>query len=414
MSYQRVKGSYDIVPTSDEAWKESAFWHFIENHVHTLAKKYALEEIRPPVFEYTDLFLRSVGSETDIVSKEMYTFEDRGGRSLSLRPELTASILRAYIENGLQQTPSQRYYYLGSCFRYERSQKGRYRQFTQFDVEILGDKDPTVDVEVISCFLELLTNLGLEKYTLKINTLGDLISRKNYVTALKEYLETKKHLLSEDSQRRLVTNPMRILDSKEASDQALLQEAPSLREFLSRETLSHFQEVCNLLDSLGISYQIDEKLVRGLDYYIDTVFEVVASDDKGAQNALGGGGRYDGLLKQLGGPDLPGIGFGIGIERVMQALIAEGKAPLRESGPQFFIIPLSKEAKTAGFLLLQKYRKEGKSALLFNKNFQIKKGLQAAEAMHAQEAVILGEEELEKKVITIKNLRTRQERKESL
>ena len=414
MNYQRVKGSYDIIPKSDEPWKEASAWHFLEKMVRTITKRYALEEIRTPIFEYTDLFIRTVGTETDIVSKEMYTFMDKGDRSLSLRPELTAPLLRAYIENGLTQVHPQRYYYMGPCFRYDRAQKGRYRQFTQFGIEILGEKDPAVDVETITCFLDLLQELNLQQFTLKINTIGDLSCRKEYALALQKHLFSHKSSLSEESKRRLTTNPLRILDSKEACDQALLEDAPILSDFISPSSLAHFEKVLSILTALSIPFQKEPRLVRGLDYYVDTVFEVVTRDDKGAQNALGGGGRYDGLVKQLGGPEVPAIGFGCGLERILQALVAEGKRPPKKEGPDYFIIPLSEEAKKRSFILAHRYRRLGKSVSLFLKNFHIKKGLQAAEQYGAKEAVIVGDEELGTGTVTIKNLTSREERKEKL
>ena len=405
--FHHVKGSYDIVPESEESWKESSAWHRFETTALELSALFGFQEIRTPVFEYTETFTRSVGEETDVISKEMYTFLDKADRSISLRPEMTASIVRAYIENGLHHKECDRFFYMGPCFRYDRMQKGRYRQFHQFGAEIFGVKDPYLDVETIHFLMQLYKRLDLKNISLKINAIGDKESRKTFAKALQSYFTPFAKELSEDSKRRLITNPMRILDSKAECDQALKKNAPNILEFLSAEGKSFFDDVLKGLTSLKIPYVIDSSLVRGLDYYCDTVFEVVSTTDSGAQNALGGGGRYDGLMKEMGGEDLAGFGFGTGIERILQHM-SISKAI---TGPMFYIIPLSAEAKSLSFSLVDTLRNSGKSALLHFKNYNLKKGLQRASALQAHYAVLIGDEELSSKVLTIKCLSTREEKK---
>lgn len=412
--FHRVKGSYDIVPESEERWKESACWQHFEAKARELSSIYGFQEIRPPIFEYTEVFTRSVGEETDVISKEMYTFFDKAERSLSLRPELTASIVRAFVENGLHHKECDRFFYLGPCFRYDRMQKGRYRQFHQFGVELFGPRDPYLDIETMHFLLQFYKSLGLSNISLKINSIGDKEIRKEFEEALKAYFTPFKKALSEDSQRRLLINPLRILDSKEECDQALAKNAPRISEFLTPLRKTFFEDVLQGLSSLGIAYTIDPSLVRGLDYYSDTVFEVVSTNDLGAQNALGGGGRYDGLMKDLGGEDLPGFGFATGIERVLQNMLTENVLPQTESGPEFYIIPLSIASKAYCFTVLNTLRTKGKSALLHLKNCNLKKGLQKASSLRAKFAIFVGDEELSSGVLTLKCLSTREEKKISL
>jgi histidyl-tRNA synthetase len=412
--FQKVKGSFDIVPEDAEKWREAGAWQHFERVARKLAALYGFEEIRTPVFEHTEVFTRSAGAESDVVLKEMYTFLDKGDRSLSLRPELTAPIVRAFIENSLFQKGCDRFFYMGPCFRYDRMQKGRYRQFHQFGVELFGPKDPYLDAETIYFLLKLYNSLGITKTTLKINSIGDKEIRDQFAKALKEYFKEFEKQLSEDSQRRLVTNPFRILDSKEECDQALVKNAPKICEFLTPLRRTFFEDVLKALDLLKTPYVVDYNLVRGLDYYTDTVFEVVSTTDSGAQNALGGGGRYDGLMKALGGPDLPGFGFGTGIERVLQSMLAENALNTEKEGPNYYLIPLSPPAKTVCFSLMTALRDQGKSALLYSKNYQAKKGLSEAVSANAQFAILAGDEELESNTLTVKCLKTREEKKISL
>ena len=408
---QRVKGAFDIVPECAEKWRESHVWQQFEDTARELANLYSFQEIRTPIFEYTEVFTRSAGEESDVVSKEMYTFFDKAERSLSLRPELTAPIVRAYIENGLQQLKCDRFFYMGPCFRYDRMQKGRYRQFHQFGAELFGPKDPYLDAEAIHFLMELYKKLGIKNTTLKINSIGDKDTRETYAKVLQGYFSPFFKELSPDSQRRLSTNPLRILDSKDEGDRELAKKAPQIAEFLKPYRRTFFEDVLKRLSLLDIPYVIEEGLVRGLDYYCDTVFEIVANGDLGAQSALGGGGRYDGLMKELGGPDLPGFGFGTGIERALLSMIAENCLPENKAGPDYYIIPLSSASKEYCFSLMKDLREKGKSALMHTKNFTLKKGLSDASDILAENALIIGDEELAENCITLKNLASRESRR---
>ncbi|NGX30517.1 MAG: Histidine--tRNA ligase, partial [Candidatus Anoxychlamydiales bacterium] len=319
MKYQIPKGLFDILPNAKESFKEVNRWQYLESIINKLAIDYNFEEIRVPIFEKTELFLRGVGATSDIASKELYTFLDKAKRSMSLRPEGTASVMRAFIENNLSQEKKfHKLYYMGPMFRYDRPQKGRYRQHHQLGVEIIGDKSFEIDAEVIDMLVTLFKRLELKNLKLLINSIGDLETRTNYKKALLDFLKPNFENLSEESKARFDKNPMRILDSKDERDKKILKEAPSILDFLSDAAKKHFENLLNLLDKLDIKYEVDSKLVRGLDYYDDTVFEVVSEKLGGAQNSLGGGGRYNSLLKSLGGPDLPGIGFACGLERILQ------------------------------------------------------------------------------------------------
>ena len=337
-----------------------------------------------------------------LFQKKCILFLDKGDRSVSLRPELTAPVVRAFIENGLHHKACDRFFYMGPCFRYDRMQKGRYRQFHQFGCEAFGQKDPALDAEIIEFLMHLYAELGVKNISLNINTVGTKEIRSRFAKALQDYFTPIKSKLSEDSQRRLITNPMRILDSKE--DRDLCARAPSIQEFLSLEERTFFESVCS---HLSVPYKLDASLVRGLDYYCDTVFEVVSVTDTGAQNALGGGGRYDGLMKALGGEDLPGFGFGTGIERVLQHI----EIPPLRKGPEFYLIPLSEEAKDLSNRLARDLRKNNVSVLVHRKNYNAKKGLQQAVALQATQAVLIGDEEIQSRMVTIKQLATREERR---
>ncbi|MBM3192678.1 MAG: histidine--tRNA ligase [Chlamydiae bacterium] len=409
--FHRVKGSYDIIPESDETWKESSLWHHFEKTARLLSSLYGFKEIRTPVFEHTDVFTRSAGEESDVISKEMYTFFDKSERSLSLRPELTAPIVRAFIENNLHQKECDRFFYMGPCFRYDRMQKGRYRQFHQFGVELFAPKDPYLDAETIYFLLELYKELGLKNTSLKINSIGDKEIRENFSSALKTHFAPFFNNLSSDSQRRFHTNPLRILDSKDPSDREICKNAPKIEEFLTPAKTTFFKDVLKILDSLKVSYEIDQTLVRGLDYYCDTVFEVVSTSDLGAQNALGGGGRYDGLMKEMGGQDLPGFGFATGIERILLSMSSEGSTIREKEGPLYYFIPLSPPSKEVCFKLMTHLRKQKKSSLCFSKNYTLKKGLAEASKVHATYAVLVGEEEMSTNTATVKCLETRVEKK---
>jgi histidyl-tRNA synthetase len=409
MKYQRVKGCYDLYENPDEGWKDPSLWWFFEKEAVSLANRYGFRRIVTPVFEYTDVFTRTAGEESDVVSKEMYTFEDRGGRMLSLRPEITASVIRAYIENGLYQHSDNRFFYLGPCWRYDRAQKGRYRQFSQFGIELLGESTPLSDAEAIAMLLDFYNAIGLKNTTLLINSIGNSEERKVFASALREYFKPHLPSLSEDSKRRFETNPLRILDSKDPKDKEIGASAPVISDFISQKSKEHFQSCCEKLDLLNISYTVEPRLVRGLDYYCDTVFEVLANDDIGAQNTLGGGGRYNGLVKQMGGPDLPGIGWATGIERVLQTLLLQKSISESHKGPQYYFIPLSERAVNFCLESVTNLRRALIPAMLHQKNYNVKKGLQSAEHLHAKYAIIVGDEELDNHTIKLKDLSSRAE-----
>jgi histidyl-tRNA synthetase len=408
MKIQIPKGTFDILPVSpEEPWQLSALWQFVEETVSQVARDYHYQEIRTPIYERTELFDRGVG-ETSDVSKEMFTFEDKGGRSLSLRPEGTASVMRSFIEHNLAQQKSvHKFYYMGPMFRYERPQLGRYRQFHHFGVEVIGVAGPAQDAEVIDLLYQIYTRLGLKNLKVKINTVGDLESRSLYKAALIKYFTPHLSALSSDSKIRFEKNPLRILDSKDPHDKILVAEAPSILAHLSDEAKTHFQQVCNLLDQIQVPYEIDDKIVRGLDYYNKTVFEVI-SEDLGAQNTIGGGGRYDGLLASLGGPDLPGVGFATGLERVLQVMLAQKTPFATKPGPFIYFIPLGEEARDKCFTLatLCRHHKIAAEVDLLAKKVAV--GLQNAARSNATYCALIGSDELHSGHIQLKNLETRQ------
>ncbi|MBN0989141.1 histidine--tRNA ligase [Amphritea sp. ZJ14W] len=332
-----IRGMNDILPD------QTPVWHFLENSVKSVLGAYGYSEIRMPIVEQTDLFKRSIGEVTDIVEKEMYTFEDRNGESLTLRPEGTASCVRAGEEHGLLFNQAQRLWYQGPMFRYEKPQKGRYRQFHQIGVETFGMSAADIDAEVIMLSARLWKQLGIiDSVTLQLNSLGSNEARTEYKAALVEYLSARKDQLDEDSQRRLSSNPLRILDSKDPQTQSLLDGAPSLSDYLDDESREHFADLCEMLDQAGIAYELNPRLVRGLDYYCKTVFEWV-TDKLGAQGTVCAGGRYDGLVKQLGGRPTPAVGFAMGVERLI--LLLETLAVIPESVKQPFDLYLAAEHK---------------------------------------------------------------------
>ncbi len=346
MKYAIPPGVFDIIPVDNqEMWKSSYLWAYVEQMIRKTAHNYGYQEVRTPLFERTELFQRSAGNTSDIVSKEMYTFEDKGGRSLSLRPEGTAPVMRAFIEHRLDQKRSiQKLFYISPMFRYERAQAGRYRQHHQFGAEVIGNASAEQDAELIDFLYTLYRRLGLKNLTLFINSIGDCTSRQIFRQALKDYLTPYAASLSPESQARLAINPLRILDSKNPQDHVIVAQAPSILDFLSNEAQAHFEELKSLLDLLNIPYQVNPLLVRGLDYYNKTVFEIVAGE-LGAQNSIGGGGRYDGLLPILGGPDLPSIGFGTGIERILQTMLHQNVWMPSIDHPILFLVAMEKKQK---------------------------------------------------------------------
>lgn len=404
--YSITRGVFDILPEDTELWRQVHLWHYVEERARALCKAYHYHEVRTPLFETTDLFTQSIGTTSDIVKKEMFTFEDRGGRSLTLRPEGTAPVLRAFIEKNLaQQSHLHKFFYLYPLFRYERQQAGRYRQHHQFGVEAIGASSPFQDVEVILLLWTFYQALGLRDLTLHLHSIGDEEARRLFRDQLKEYLRPHLSNLSEESRERYDTNPLRILDSKAPEDKALLAEAPRMLELLGPASRAHFTRVCELLTEMGIPFLIDHRLVRGLDYYTDTVFEVT-SDAIGAQNSLGGGGRYDGLLKRLGGPDLPSCGFGTGLERVLQTMIAQGVALPPFPTPLLMLLPLREAAKTKAFHLAAALRAQGYTVEIDLQDRKLKQALRYADQIHARFVLIIGEEELASGKAELKEMAT--------
>lgn len=415
MKYPIPPGVFDIIPAdSQELWKSSYLWAFVEKTIRETARDFGYLEIRTPLFERTELFQRSVGDTSDIVSKEMYTFEDKGGRSLSLRPEGTAPVLRAFIEHHMDQSPSShKLFYIAPMFRYERSQAGRYRQHHQFGTEAIGNGSPEQDAEIIALLITLYQRLGLTNLTLFINSIGDLPSRLAFRQALKEFLLPNLSLLSPDSQSRFETNPLRILDSKDPRDREIVARAPSILDFLGESERTHFEDLKRLLDLLKIPYQVNPLLVRGLDYYNKTVFEVVAGE-LGAQNSIGGGGRYDGLIQTLGGPDLPSIGFGTGIERIIQTMINQGVELPKPEHPALFLIAMGDQAKAPCFEILHAARKQGIPSQMDFSGKKVGKLMQVASHVGASFVVVIGDHELESQEIEIKEMSTGHKMKSSL
>ncbi len=411
MHYTIPKGTFDILPHDPDpegGWRESHLWQYVEQIMRSLSEHYGFLEIRTPLFEAAELFIRGVGEGSDIVSKEMYLFQDKAGRELALRPEGTACVMRAFIEKHLdQQAGIKKFFYINPMFRYERPQAGRYRQHHQFGVEVIGDGSPECDGEVIALLVEIYKQLGLQNLSVNLNSVGDAQTRTAFHKALKEFLSPQKEQLSADSQIRLEKNPLRILDSKDPTDQQLLQNAPSILDFLSPKAKEHFQRTIGLLQKAEIAFEVTPKLVRGLDYYNGVVFEVT-SGELGAQNSVGGGGRYDGLLSTLGGPDLPSIGFGTGLERVIQTMLKQ-KAPLpSKKSPLLFLIPVGEKAKEAVFTLLLNLRRQFYVEVDWSSK-RIGHSLSLADTMGAIYALVLGEEELGSGQIKVKNMKTRQE-----
>lgn len=407
MDLSSPKGTYDIIPDETDLtlmWRQSHLWHYVEKIFLKNATNFGFKEIRTPLFERTELFQRGVGESSDIVQKEMYTFEDKGGRSMTLRPEMTASVMRAFVEKGLQnQSLIHKLFYMGPMFRYDRPQAGRYRQFFQFGVEAIGSSAPEQDVEVIDMLFSICQHLGLKNLTLNINSVGDAESRANYCAALKDFLISKKDKLSKDSQIRLHLNTLRILDSKDPQDHEQLQGAPKLEDFLSDESKVHFNKVLQLLDLLKIPYFINPKLVRGLDYYNKTVFELT-SGDIGSQNAIGGGGRYDGLMKSLGGADLPSVGFAIGIERILQTMINQHIEFPSKPVADLYIIALGDAANDYCFKLIHDLRKLSIIAEMDFSSKKLKDRLKIADQRGAKKVLIVGEEELKQDKAELKDM----------
>jgi histidyl-tRNA synthetase len=404
--YSGPRGTYDVYPGGREPHERPELWAFVEREAREFFRRYNYSEVRTPVFEEAQLFVRSVGEASDIVRKEMFVFEDKGGRELALRPEGTAGVVRSYVEHGLyKQAQPLKLFYVGPMFRHERQQKGRYRQHTQIGVEVLGSADPLVDVEVISLLYDIHQRVGVKDELIYLNNLGDMETRRAYIPELRAFLQGHRSDLDPDSVARLETNPLRTFDSKDETTQALLAEAPTIGEFLSPEAYAHLAAVKEGLDSLGIPYEVDERLVRGLDYYTLTVFEA-KSRALGAQDTVGAGGRYNGLVAELGGPDLAGIGFGSGIERILLAAAShEGPASL-----DVFFVTLAAEARPAAMKLASALRSEGVACDLDYADRSAKGQFRQADRSGAAYAAVLGEDELARGVCTVRDMSSGEER----
>lgn len=411
MDYKAPPGVFDILPKDPkEKWRCTYLWNYVEETIRGIAEEYGYQEIRTPLFEKTELFKRGVGESSDIVSKEMYTFVDKGSRSLTLRPEGTASVARAYIEHRLDtEAPLQKLYYIGPMFRYERAQAGRYRQHHQFGAEAIGNPSPEQDAEMIDLLYSLYQRLGLKNLRVMLNCIGDAECRQRYRTALIEYLKGFQSQLSEDSQKRLEKNPLRILDSKDPADCAIMEKAPSILEFLSEECKQHFAQLLCLLNALEIPYEINPKIVRGLDYYNRTVYEIVAQE-LGSQNSIGGGGRYDTLIKTLGGPDAPATGFATGIERIIQTMIGQNVALPEPYRPTIFLIAMGEEAKLSCFRILRELRQHNIRAQMDFSQRKLQKIFGYADQIRAKFVAVVGDNELKSGLIELKNMETGEKR----
>jgi len=403
MSISIPRGTQDILPGEVEKWQ------LIEAKARELCEKYQYKEIRTPIFEHTDLFSRGVGDSTDIVQKEMYTFEDRGKRSLTLRPEGTAAVVRSYVEKKMFGLPNQpvKLYYMGPMFRYERPQAGRFRQFVQFGIEALGSNDPAIDAEVISLAMNLYKEMGLKKLKLIINSLGDKESRNAHRDALVNHFKPRIGEFCHDCQNRLEKNPLRILDCKVDRGHELMNTAPSILEFLNDFSKNYFEKLQRYLTQLDIPFEVDANLVRGLDYYNHTAFEIMSNAEGfGAITTLCGGGRYNGLAEEIGGPETPGIGFALSIERFIAALNAEGIELEINESIDCYIAALGEEAKDYTVGLLQQLRRAGFSAERDYLDRKIKAQFKAADRLKAKYVAVLGDEELKSNKINVKNMAT--------
>ncbi len=393
-----VKGLKDILP------QQASQWQHIETVARTMATQYGFSEIRIPIFEFTELYARSIGGTTDIVEKEMYTFPDRDGSSLTLRPEGTAGVVRAVLEHKLLDSPATRkLFYFGPMFRHERPQAGRYRQFHQFGVEALGIDDPLIDVEVVVLLWQFFLTLGLKDLTLHINSIGTLADREIFIHKLKDYLSPKLSTLCGNCQRRYSTNPLRVLDCKVPMCQEATQDAPILIDYLSDHSNVHFQSVLDGLRSLEIPFSLNHRLVRGLDYYSRTTFEIT-SPNLGAQSTIGAGGRYDGLFQALQGPSTPAIGFAVGLERVTLLLSEDITC---KTAPLVFVAGFGEIGKPTAFKLLHTLRQSGIRADIDHKGKTLKALLRSADKLDADYTIILGDDEVSSGNLILRNMQTK-------
>jgi histidyl-tRNA synthetase len=397
MEIKAIRGVKDILPGEVEKWQ------FIERLAREVFERYGFAEIKVPIFEHTSLFARSIGDTSDIVEKEMYSFEDRSGESLTLRPEATAGIVRAYVEHKLHQQPGfVKFYCIGPMFRYERPQAGRFRQFYQIDVEAIGEASPVVDAEVLTMLMTFLRRLGLQHLELRLNSLGDAVCRPRYREELQDYIRRHLDRLCPDCQGRYERNPLRVLDCKKPGCRAVMHDAPQTVAFLCDPCREHFDTLVDLLTAVGISYVLDPMLVRGLDYYTRTTFEVVA-EGLGAQDSVTGGGRYDGLIEAIGGPPTPGIGFAIGFERLVTALEHQGLT-VPEPHLQVFVAPLGASVLRDAFMLVEQLRRVGLRAEIGYDEKSLRSQLRRANRLGAAFTVMLGERELAAGKVALKDM----------
>lgn len=404
MFTQVPKGTQDILP------EDISKWYYIEDMIKEILNKYGYKEIRTPIFEHTELFVRGIGESTDIVTKEMFTFPDRKGRSLTLRPEGTAPVVRAYLENRMDRISKViKLFYLGSMFRCEKPQAGRFRQFNQFGIEIIGTKSSAADAEVILTVLEIYKKLGLKNLEILINSVGCKKCRVDYVQKLKKYLKGKKDFLCSECKERYNKNPLRVLDCKKDSCKRIIEAAPGIIDNLCQECESHFSEVKSYLDDQKIVFHEDPRLVRGLDYYTKTAFEII-SGGLGAQNAIGGGGRYDDLVEELGGKPTPAVGFAAGIERMIIAIDKQKVEWPVEKGLDIFVAKVNEKNKDTAFRLLQEIRSTGLSADMDYSGGSLKSQMRIANKIRARYTVIVGEEELSKNMVILRNMQTKEQK----
>lgn len=398
MNFRKPKGTKDILP------KDIHKWHYVERVIREVTDLFNFSEIRTPTFEYTDLFNRGVGSETDIVGKEMYTFTDKSGDSITLRPEGTAPVMRAFLENSLiSEAPLHKLYYFTNMFRYEKPQAGRYREHTQFGGEILGSGSYMTDVELILLAKEVYNRCGINNFKVKINSIGKSEERKNYIQQLKNYLSAYLNDLSDESKRRYETNALRILDSKDKNDRNITESAPKIIDTLGTESKSRFDNVINELTKLNVNYEIDFRLVRGLDYYTDTTFEFI-SQELGSQDAIGGGGRYDGLIEQLGGKPCPGVGFGSGIERILIVAEKNGFTFGEPAKPLIYFIALDDRSSKKAYELIGELRSRNISCDTDFLNRSFKAQMREANRLGVKYVYIIGENEILNGAGQLKNM----------
>ncbi len=407
--YQAPRGTKDILP------EEQAYWRYVEQKAAEICQLHGYERIDTPVFEDTGLFTRSIGEETDIVEKEMYTFQDQGGSSLTLRPEGTAPVCRAYLERGMHNLPQPvRLYYFAPIFRYERPQAGRYRQHYQFGFEALGSDDPAIDAEIIELAWSFYQTLGLKDFLLKLNSIGCPRCRPYWVERLRTFYQERQALLCPDCQRRLGRNPLRLLDCKQEICSELSRQAPKSFEFLCPDCREHFGKLKRYLDLLGLKFELDYRLVRGLDYYTRTVFEIQPRGEGGAQAALGGGGRYDGLIEELGGKPTPAVGFATGVERIILGLKKQGVAVPPLSHPAVFLAYLGQEAKEKVLEYAAQLRGAGIGAVLASDNRSLKAQLRQANSLGVAYTLIVGEEELREGKVVWRDMKKGEQQRLSL